>query len=260
VYVVGHGRLAREGRYMAAVLACGDSSALSHRSAAALLDLRPSSRRVADVTVSGRRARSREGIDVHAAALLRRDVVTVAGIRCTSWARTILDLGAVLAAGDLARAGERSQILRLFDLRALHEVIDRASGHPGAGSLRRALFSYLPEHEELRSRLERRMLRICTDASLPAPVPNAPIELVDGTVVVDFLWPDHALVAETDGWQAHGTRAAFERDRGRDQRLMLAGYRVVRFTWRQVFDRPAEVVGVLSGLLSSGAGSATTRR
>jgi very-short-patch-repair endonuclease len=103
------------------------------------------------------------------------------------------------------------------------------------------------------------MLGICADTSLPAPVPNAPIELVDGAVV-DFLWPDHALVVETDGWQTHGTRAAFERDRSRDQRLMLAGYRVVRFTWRQVFDRPAEVVLVLSGLLSSGAGSTTTRR
>jgi hypothetical protein len=116
VYAVGHGGLAREGRWMAAVLACGDSSALSHRSGAALLDLRHSSRRVADVTVSGRRARSRPGIDAHAAALLRRDVVTVAGIPCTSWARTLLDLGAILAADDLARAVERAQILRLFDL------------------------------------------------------------------------------------------------------------------------------------------------
>jgi very-short-patch-repair endonuclease len=39
-------------------------------------------------------------------------------------------------------------------------------------------------------------------------------------------------------WRArpgtHGHRRAFESDRARDARLVAGGYRVLRFTWRQV--------------------------
>ena len=46
-------------------------------------------------------------------------------------------------------------------------------------------------------------------------------------------------------------RKAFESDRLRDQRLMLLGWRVVRFTWRQVMFDPRTVARTLSGLLGS---------
>src|SRR5215212_2302837 len=39
VFAVGHGALTRNGRLLAAVLACGDGAVLSHRSAARLWDL-----------------------------------------------------------------------------------------------------------------------------------------------------------------------------------------------------------------------------
>jgi hypothetical protein len=48
----------------------------------------------------------------------------------------------------------------------------------------------------------------------------------------DFLWPSRRLVVETDGWETHGTREAFEADRAKDAALTAAGYRVLRFTWR----------------------------
>ena len=47
----------------------------------------------------------------------------------------------------------------------------------------------------------------------------------------DFHWPGHDLIVETDGWDSHSTRAAFEDDRAKDAALTAAGYRVVRFTW-----------------------------
>jgi len=56
------------------------------------------------------------------------------------------------------------------------------------------------------------------------------------------------LIVETDGRESHGTRQAFERDRRRDRRLMLLGYRVVRFTWLDIHQRPAEVSGTVSSL------------
>jgi very-short-patch-repair endonuclease len=53
-----------------------------------------------------------------------------------------------------------------------------------------------------------------------------------GHCEVDFFWPKQMLIVETDGWETHGTRAAFEADRARDAALMAAGLRVVRFSWR----------------------------
>src|SRR5215211_2770942 len=66
VYAVGHRRLSDEGRWMAAVLACGEGAVLSHRSAAALWGMlgrprRPSEAggRTVDVTVPGPGGRAR---------------------------------------------------------------------------------------------------------------------------------------------------------------------------------------------------------
>jgi very-short-patch-repair endonuclease len=75
---------------------------------------------------------------------------------------------------------------------------------------------------------------------------------LDGGIAyqVDFLWPQQRLAVETDGRDVHTTRKAFEHDRLRDQRLTLAGYTVVRFTWRHVVDGPRRVAEALRGLLA----------
>ena len=56
-------------------------------------------------------------------------------------------------------------------------------------------------------------------------------------------------MVETDGWDTHRIRAAFEADRARDARLKLAGYEVVRFTHRQVREEPEQIAGTLRALL-----------
>src|SRR5436190_12822187 len=97
VYAVGHARLSRDGHFMAATLACGRESALSHRSAAHKRSLRHSDRTKVDVITRCQAGRRREGIDAHTSrVLLPRDVSEVDGIPCTSVARTLLDLAAVL--------------------------------------------------------------------------------------------------------------------------------------------------------------------
>ena len=67
---------------------------------------------------------------------------------------------------------------------------------------------------------------------------------------VDFLWPHQRLVVETDGRRTHLTRAAFERDRAKDAKLTLAGYRVIRFTYRQIRHDPQIVAATLRALLN----------
>ena len=65
----------------------------------------------------------------------------------------------------------------------------------------------------------------------------------------DFIWRAHSLIVEADGRDPHTVRKAFNADRRRDARLMLLGWRVVRFTWQQVTFEPAYVAATLRGLL-----------
>ncbi|MEO8092391.1 MAG: type IV toxin-antitoxin system AbiEi family antitoxin domain-containing protein [bacterium] len=248
VYAVGHKRLTRKGRFLAAVLACGPAAAISHRSAASLLDLRPSARAQIDITVSDRTVRSRPGIRAHRATLLPRDVTTIDHIPCTSVARTLLDLAGELDAAALDRALQRAEVLRVLDTAGVQDVLDRGDGHRGVAKLDHALTLYLPEIHT-RSELEARFLALCRSASLPSPVVNGRIEVGADTLEVDFHWPSSCLVVETDGHATHGTRAAFERDRRRDQMLTAAGWRVLRFTWRQLARRPDEVAGTVRAAL-----------
>ena len=69
-------------------------------------------------------------------------------------------------------------------------------------------------------------------------------------MIVDFLWRDRRLIVETDGRATHGTPLAFERDRARDGTLVLAGYRVVRFTYRQIVYEPEKVARTVLALLT----------
>jgi very-short-patch-repair endonuclease len=254
VYAVGHGRLTREGHWMAAVLAYGPSARLSHRSAAALWNLRPDNRTTTDVSVPGRSARSRPGIDVHASTTLRAaDCTVVDGIPCTTLARTLLDLAEVVDRRGLERAVERAEFLRLFDLRAVEDVLARANGRPGAAVLR-AVLADLAEPATTKSDLEESFLALCRTAGLSSPEVNSQLVIDDGSAIeVDFLWRAQRLAVETDAFGTHGTRQSFERDRLRDQRLKLAGYDSLRFTHRQIARNPGGVVATLTTLLARAA-------
>ena len=209
---------------------------LSHRAAASLYDLMPQPRMI-DVTTR-RQSRSMPGIRVHRGAPQEHD--TIEGLPLTSPTRTLLDLATVLTEHRLSRVCHRAEQLRL--------PIEPFDGERGAKRLRRVL-ARLDEPQLTRSELEDRFLSLVDSANLPSPRTNARVSGYE----VDFLWAQHKLVVETDGTATHLTRSAFERDRERDRRLTIAGYRVVRFTWRDVVRRPKSVAAELRGLISSAA-------
>jgi hypothetical protein len=128
-------------------------------------------------------------------------------------------------------------------------VIARNGGHRGAAVLTDVLARMRIAEAFTRNDMEEEFLAICERAGLPMPRVNAWIVLEDGEVQADFLWLAHRLIAETDGGETHGTRTAFYEDRRRDQRLVRAGYRVVRFTWWQVFYAPEEIMDTLRPVL-----------
>jgi predicted transcriptional regulator of viral defense system len=258
VYAVGHGRLTMHGHWMAAVLAYGPSAVLSHRSAAGLHGIRPDNRPNTDITLPSPSVRPRPGIDVHRSATLEPvDVTEIDGIPCTSLARTLLDLAEVVDRRGVERAVDQAEVLRLFDLRAVEEVLSRAAGRRGAAVLRGVLAEY--DGPTLTDRqLEERFLALCRGASLPRPAVNAWVTVGDGVAYkADFVWRAERLVVETDGWGSHGTRRAFENDRRRDRDLRLAGWDVVRFTWRDVEREPGEVTSVLARLWAARSGART---
>lgn len=247
VFAVGHARLTREGRWHAAVLACGPGAVLSHRDAAALWNLRPSARRRIDVSTIRRGRQGPAGVELHRVRRLDPVDVTVRdGIRVTTVSRTLVDLAEVVDRAAAAKALHEAEVLRLLDVASVADAVARANGRRRAHVVAELLAAAEPA-VPTRSELEHRFLVACREADLPAPVANTRVESFE----VDFLWPVHRLVVETDGASVHLTRRAFEADRARDVALTLAGYTVVRFTWRQLTERPGEVASALRRLLSA---------
>jgi very-short-patch-repair endonuclease len=241
-YAVGHRRLTREGRWMAAVLACGPGAALSHRDAGALWDLSATDRRGIEVSTP-RHRRDRAGIEIHRARLEPDETTIHEGIPVTTVARTLLDLAAVLPRHRLKRVVEQAEILRLADRTSLDALLARYPRRQGTAALRE-MRRAVPTLT--RSELERRFVAFLDAHDLPRPRVNAVVEGFE----VDFHWPDQRLIAELDGRAAHDTVTAFERDRARDRALQAAGWRVVRITWHQLHDEPARIAADLARLLS----------
>jgi hypothetical protein len=232
VYAVAQNPLSTRGRYLAAVMACGPGAALSHRSAADLRAIRPSSGRI-EVTVPAV-ARVIEGVPVHRTRMLDpQDFTVLDGIPITSVARTLLDLAAVLRPPDLEVAIDRAERSGLFDLNAVVDVLKRARGKKGAKALRRAVASYEPSTQK--SELERNFKRLLRTApDIRTPFFNALIDGETGTHEVDAHWTAQKLAVQLDGFAFHRTRRDRERDAASDADLELAGYRVMRLTWDDV--------------------------
>ncbi len=241
VYAVGRAALTRKGHWMAAVLACGPGALLSHRSAAALWELKQSSWKI-DVTVPKQR-RGRSSIRLHQARLHPDEITQRDGILVTTVARTLLDLAAVVDHGQVVRGVEESERRELFDLRAVDAVLERAGRRHGAPALRRVLADWT-EPADVRSELERRFTARLRRSRLPARQVNV---IVAG-FEVDLFWPQSRLVVELDSRAYHTSPSAFERDRLRDAKLQRAGFRIVRVTHRRLRDDPAGILDDIADL------------
>ena len=245
VYAVGHTVLSRNARYLAAVLAAGDGAVLSHRSAAILWGIHRSDAAKIDVTVPRSCGfRSTRSIAVHRPRLAP-EPMTHAGVRVTTPVRTLQDLAIAVPRRTLEKAAEMAEALRLD--------VTLDPDHPGAARLNDVLERH-DLHSITRSPLEDEFLELCDRHGIPRPLVNTHVEGFE----VDFVWPDARLIVETDSRTYHGTADAFERDRARDARLTAAGWRVVRFTRRQVRFEDAVVADLLRLLVSARSPSLAT--
>ncbi|HEY5052421.1 MAG TPA: DUF559 domain-containing protein [Solirubrobacterales bacterium] len=228
VYASGHQPLNQRARWLAAVLACGEGAALSHRSAAALWGLARSSGPKIDVTSPHGRA-GRRRITFHECRLDPEDLTTVGSIPVTSVARTLFDFAEVVDFTRLERACEEADRLNLLPMRALERVVERGLGRHALKPIR-PIVTAARHPDTTNSPLEDRFVLFCREHNLPKPLTNVVIEGKE----VDAFWPARRMMVELDSWTFHHHRAAFERDRARDAALQAAGYRVVRLTSRRI--------------------------
>jgi very-short-patch-repair endonuclease len=249
VYAVGHRVVSREGRWMAAVLACGKEAVLSHHSAAALWGIRPGGSGLIHVT-SPSKSRSQGSIRRHFSVLPADEVTECDGIPITTVPRTILDLAAVSRPKVVEAALRQAEYLQLHDRLSLPHLLTRHPGRRGNRAVRAALARRAESTGRTRSALEERFLSFLDRHGLPRPQLNALIEAGRETYEIDCLWPSSRQIVELDGWQGHGTRSAFRDDRTRDRRLQAAGYHVTRLTWSQLNDEPETIAGDLRALLA----------
>ena len=191
-----------------------------------------------------RRACDQRGIKTHAHCLDARDVTTLDGIPVTSAMRTLVDIAPTVDVQGLARALRRADEQELLDTRPLDRLL--GTSPRGARTLRSLLRDYADGPRQ-KSELERLLRKVCKAHDLPLPHCNV---LLHG-YELDFLWPDHRLIAEADSWLFHGTRYAFNRDRRRDATLATLHYRTVRFTDLQLVHEPRWVAETLEKLLSA---------
>jgi hypothetical protein len=249
VYTVGHRRISREGRWMAAVLAGGPKAVLSHRSAAALWRIRPPGDRAIEVTVRSK-SRSRPRIHRHVANLPADEMTTERGIPATTVPRTLFDLAAALDANAVERAMREAERLRLHDTLSLEDLLARHTHRRGAAAIRECLRRRRDAPPGVtREELEARFLAFLDRAGITRPQLNAWLSLGERRYQADCLWRDRRLIVELDGYATHGTRMAFEDDRERDRALQVAGWRVIRVTWLQLHGSGDKVAADLRRLL-----------
>jgi very-short-patch-repair endonuclease/predicted transcriptional regulator of viral defense system len=243
VFAVGHRALLDRSDRAAALLYAGENTVLSHDSAAALWGLTSNPSFVA-ITMIGRHARGQPNLRIHQVKQLDiRDVRLHQGFPVTSVARTLIDC----AAGSLPldRLLNEARALSLVKDAEIYAAMDRCPGRNGTAALR-ALMETEMNDGFTRSKAERVLRRIVRESGIDRPIFNAKVVGVEA----DAYWPAHRLVVEVDGYPTHGRWVKFQSDRVRDNRLVAAGYTVLRFTWHQLKYRAmyvlAEVVRTIA--------------
>lgn len=238
---MGRPEVSNYGRWMAAILVCGNGAVLSHSSAAALWRIGFEQRNAIELSLPSPFQKRQPGLRIHRRPSLRgRDLTAEHGIPVTTPTQTLIDMSLRLDRPGVERMINEADKYNLTNPPQLREALDARAGEPGVAKLRRILDrrTFRLTKEEL----ERRFLPLARKADLPVPLTGQFVNEFE----VDFYWPDLGLVVETDGLRYHRTPAEQARDRLRDQAHTAAGLTQLRFTHEQVRYEPGYVTRILA--------------
>lgn len=227
---------------------------VSHRSAAEVWGLIQPAGYVEVSVTPDRAPRSRPPAIVHRIADLdERCIVEREGLRLTEPVRTVIDLGLVLPAWSVSQALSRGLTTKLFRVREVQRLRDALGrqGRNGTGVMRQVLEERLLTADTEESILEARFVDLLRRAGLPLPSFQHQVWHAGRFVArVDAAYAEAKLAIEVDGFEAHSSPEAFQRDRARQNRLVNLGWTVLRFTWSDVVKHPTMVASTISQALA----------
>ena len=246
-------RPAWHSKLWSACLASSVGAVISHEAAAALHTLATFRPGPVVITVPHARGRLRDGVVLHQSRRLLADhVEKIGGLPVTTVPRTLVDLAMTCRRSRLAHVLDdtvASGTTTYEDVLATLDAVKR-HGRTGSRTLRSVLAQRIGKPTSP-SKLERQLLRVLRSANLPEPALQYPLPGRDRPEgVVDVAYPDARLIIEADSRRWHGRQRDFAVDRERDNLAMLAGWRVLRFTWDDVTRRPEWVVECVSRALA----------
>ena len=255
LYLVSGYSPSTRGLLVAATATLG--AVVSHESAAELHGLPGTTRGLAVVTVRVRKTYRFPDVTVHQLTDLTEDqVVDVEALPVTSPLRTAVDLAARMGPLSIGRIVDHIVLKGQGSLDEVGDLVMKLARHgkPGMKCLHKVLEaraggSFLGE-----SQLEAMALRLFRQWDLPEPVPQLSLpwrSAVNGRV--DFAYPQVRLIIELDGRAWHSTLEAFESDRMRDNHAQLAGWRVLRITYRMLKGQPEVVRDMIRQALAAAA-------
>jgi very-short-patch-repair endonuclease len=223
-------------RLLAACLAAGPGSAISHRAAAHEWNLAEFPDVVEIVTSRSQWPRLK-AVRVHRSKDLRPEHLTTRRrIPITKPLRTLIDLGQS-APWAVADALELGLANRLFGIKAADAALDEFScrGRTGVGVFRRVIDDRALERGIPDGLLEPRMARLMRNHGLPVAAFQ---HWVTPDIRVDFAYPDQMIVIEVDGFSTRRTPGVLDAGNARQNELVLRGWTVLRFSWKQVVRQP----------------------
>ena len=217
------------------------------------------------VEVTALRHRRRHASDIiwhESYHLTERDVTEIEGIPVTRAIRTLLDLGVVLSADDLEIVLNEGIRRNLFSLPAIaRRLEDLGALRRGTAVVRTVLDQHIPGRRPPESVLETRFLQLVRSAGLPEPVAQYEIRINDKIIArLDFAYVDRRIAIELDGAAYHSGQLAEKRDRQRDNRLGVLGWRVLRFDWDEVTRTPEYVLQTLDAYKDQHSDGRNTHR
>jgi very-short-patch-repair endonuclease len=223
-------------RVRSAVWGYGDNAVATGVTAAWWHQLTQAAPSVVEVTVPrARRLRFAPGTRLRRRDLRPADVIERHGLRVTTMELTAIE-AAVRQDGGPALMDTALQ--QHTELPALWTAHVRNKGRHGSP---RARIYLQAAGDGSRSKAERLFVSLLKQHNFTGWIANHPV----GGYVVDVAFVGPRVAVEIDGWAYHSDPEAFGRDRNRQNALVLRGWRVLRFTWRDLTERPEQVIAEL---------------
>jgi hypothetical protein len=181
------------------------------------------------------------GVRFHSAALPPAHVVTRHGVRLTTVARTVVDLARSLPHLEAVAVADSALYARTTTKAELRRMLADCAGWPRIGEARHVVeFS-----DELAESVLESAARVAF-AQAGLPPPRLQTDILDDALRfigrADFLWEQHATIVEADGMAKYDDPERAREQIRRDIRLREAGFKVVHFTWAELFSDPARVI------------------